>query len=103
MEEYNRKVAEKVDKCLLEKLVELNKKDLRRDYTLGALMRETNELNIDKTFLGIFVLDEDLKKKATQAVDDRLNVLYKELDRREQIYCSVQGLPDVIKVEGERY
>ncbi len=100
MKEYN---WEEANKGLLEKLVELNKKDLRRDYTLGALMRETSELTIDKIFLGIFVLDEDLKKKETQAVDDRLNALYAELDRREQIYCSVHGLPDVIKVEGEKY
>lgn len=69
----------------LEKIAKLSKKDLRCDYTLGKLMGEAIELGVDKGYL-VFVLDEELRKKATQVVDDRLKALYAELDRREKYY-----------------
>ena len=71
-------------------LAELSKKNLSQDYSLGDLIRESTKLTVGKGMLAVTLdEDQDLKAKVIQAVDDRLNALYQELDRRERVYDRV--------------
>lgn len=76
--QYKVKIAEEA----LEELAELNETDLR-DYSLGRLVKESNQLATSK---GLLQLILDKEAPVLQSYEDRLNSLYAELDRRESIF-----------------
>jgi len=69
----------------LEELAKLSKRNLSQDYTLGELVKESNELTVGKAMLGLF-LNKDTHGHVLQSIDDRLSAVYTELNRREPFY-----------------